>query len=59
VLAVMACSATRTQTAGAGDGAAGRSGGSLLNKTIPYAVPAGLAAWTVLLGHMFIASGQA
>lgn len=27
--------------------------------TIPYAVPAGLAAWTVLLGHIFIASGQA
>lgn len=57
LLAVMALSATRTRTAGAGGGSGG-TGGSILKKTIPYAVPAGLAAWTVLLGQMLLAGGQ-
>ena len=66
LLAMMVWSGAAAQTlaaGAAGNGGSGGSsgatrGGSLLKKTIPYAVPAGLSAWLVLIVKMFVASSQ-
>ena len=55
LLAVMGWGLLARQPATAG---AGSEGGSkaLFRKTIPYAIPAGLSAWLVLVGQMLITS---
>ncbi len=55
LLAVMGWGLLNRQPATAG---AGTNGGSepLFRKTIPYAIPAGLSAWMVLVGKMLIAT---
>lgn len=63
LLAVMIWNGTAAQTLTAGATGSGGSGGSsrgssILKKTIPYAVPAGLSAWLVLLVKMFVDSSQ-